>query len=172
MWKDIQTSLQSESQLSSSRWLPPVISWAPISISRYKGKSWQPALSQDIVLDLKQLRVGKKATLAMFVLVAQSCPTHWDPIDCSLPGSSVHGILQARILKWVAKSSPGDLPDPGTEPRYPVLQVGFFTPSTIWKSDQQYHTLNWRCVGCRVNTKGNTGMGKEKFLQRFKTCAV
>ena len=35
--------------------------------------------------------------------VAQSCPTLWDPVDCSLPGSSVHGILQARILEWVAK---------------------------------------------------------------------
>ena len=36
--------------------------------------------------------------------VAQSCPTLCDPMDCSLPGSSVHGILQARILEWVAIS--------------------------------------------------------------------
>ena len=36
--------------------------------------------------------------------VAQSCPTLWDSVDCSLPGSSVHGILQARILEWVAIS--------------------------------------------------------------------
>ena len=34
--------------------------------------------------------------------VAQSCPTLCDPMDCSLPGSSVHGILQARVLEWVA----------------------------------------------------------------------
>ena len=34
--------------------------------------------------------------------VAQSCPTPSDPIDCSLPGSSVHGIFQARVLEWVA----------------------------------------------------------------------
>ena len=34
--------------------------------------------------------------------VAQSCPTLRDPMDCSLPGSPVHGIFQARILKWVA----------------------------------------------------------------------
>ena len=33
--------------------------------------------------------------------VAQSCPTFCDPMDCSPPGSSVHGILQARILEWV-----------------------------------------------------------------------
>ena len=36
------------------------------------------------------------------VLVTQSCPTLCDPMDCSLPGFSVHGILQARILEWVA----------------------------------------------------------------------
>ena len=36
------------------------------------------------------------------VLVAQSCPTLWDPMDCSPPGSSVHGILLATILEWVA----------------------------------------------------------------------
>ena len=38
------------------------------------------------------------------VLVAQSCLTLCDPMDCSPPGSSVHGILQARILEWVAIS--------------------------------------------------------------------
>ena len=36
------------------------------------------------------------------VLVTQSCPTLCDPVDCRSPGSSVHGILQARILEWVA----------------------------------------------------------------------
>ena len=34
--------------------------------------------------------------------VAQSCPTVSDPMDCSLPGSSGHGIVQARVLEWVA----------------------------------------------------------------------
>src|SRR5574340_808716 len=37
--------------------------------------------------------------------VAQWCPTPSDPMDCSLPGSLVHGILQARLLEWVAISS-------------------------------------------------------------------
>ena len=36
--------------------------------------------------------------------VAQSCPTLCDPIDCSLPGSSVHGIFQAIVLEWIAIS--------------------------------------------------------------------
>ena len=38
------------------------------------------------------------------VVHAQSCPTLCDPLNCSLPGSSIHGILQARILEWVAIS--------------------------------------------------------------------
>ena len=36
------------------------------------------------------------------VSAAQLCPTLCNPMDCSLPGSSVHGILQARILEWAA----------------------------------------------------------------------
>ena len=37
--------------------------------------------------------------------VAQSCPTLSDPMDCSLPGSSIHGIFQARVLEWGAAGS-------------------------------------------------------------------
>ena len=42
--------------------------------------------------------------LFCYCLVSQSYPTLCDPMDCSLPGFSVHGILQARILEWVASS--------------------------------------------------------------------
>ena len=52
------------------------------------------------------LQAPQTQHLALFVtvcvLVAQSCPTPCDPKDCSPPDSSVHGILQARILEWVA----------------------------------------------------------------------
>ena len=54
---------------------------------------------------------------------AQSCPTLCNPMDCSRPGSSVHGILQARILEWLPFPSPGNLPDPGIKSRSPALQV-------------------------------------------------
>jgi len=37
--------------------------------------------------------------------VAQSCLTLSDPMDCSLPGSSIHGIFQARVLEWVAMAA-------------------------------------------------------------------
>ena len=41
--------------------------------------------------------------------VVQSCPTLSDPMDCSLPGSSVYGIFQARVLEWLAVPSPDHL---------------------------------------------------------------
>ena len=56
-------------------------------------------------------------------------------MDYSLPGFSVHRILQARILEWVAKPYPGDLPVPGIELisfESPALADGFFTTSDTW----------------------------------------
>ena len=67
----------------------------------------------------------------------QSCPTLCKPMDCSLPGSSVHGILQAGILQWVAMPSSGDLPHRGMEPSSlisPVLAGGFFTARAPWEA--------------------------------------
>ena len=55
--------------------------------------------------------------------VTQLCLTLCNPMDCSLSVSSVHGILQARILEWVAISYPGDLPNPGIEPRSTALRA-------------------------------------------------
>ena len=49
-----------------------------------------------------------------------------DPLDCSLPGSSVHGISQARTLEWVAISFSRDLPHAGMDPVSPAL-ADFFT---------------------------------------------
>ena len=59
----------------------------------------------------------------MLYLVAQLCPPLCDPMNCSSPGFSVHGFLQARILEWSPFPSPGDLPDPGMKPRSPTLQT-------------------------------------------------
>ena len=57
----------------------------------------------------------------------QSCLTLCNPMDCSLPGSFVHGISQARILEWVAISFSWCLPEPGIEPVSFALAGGFFT---------------------------------------------
>ena len=57
------------------------------------------------------------------MLITQSSLTLCDPMDCSPPGSSVHGISQARILEWVDIPFSGDLPDPGIEPGSLALQA-------------------------------------------------
>ena len=67
--------------------------------------------------------------------VAQSCLTLWDSVCCSLPGSSIHGIFQARILEWLPFPPPGDLPNLGIEPRPPTLQANFLlseSPEKPW----------------------------------------
>ena len=51
----------------------------------------------------------------------------------TLPGSSVHGILQTRILEWVAIPSPGDLPDPGIDAGSPALQADSSPSELPWK---------------------------------------
>ena len=71
-----------------------------------------------------------------------SCFSHdqlCTPMDCSSPVSSVHRIVQARILEWVAMPSSGDLPDSGLEPlclMSPELAGGFFTTSATWQAHQ------------------------------------
>ena len=75
------------------------------------------------------------------MLSHQSCPTLFDPMDYSSPGSFAHGILQTRILEWVVIPSPGDLPNPGMElesPASPTLTGGFFT---IAPQGKPYPTL-------------------------------
>ena len=63
----------------------------------------------------------------MCVLVSQSCPTLCDPIDCSLPGSSVHGILQARILEWVAMTFSREFSRPGDGTQVSLIAGRFST---------------------------------------------
>ena len=59
--------------------------------------------------------------------VAQSCPTLCDPMDCSPPGSSVHGILQARTLEWVAIPSSRGSSRPRDQTKVCCFAGGFFT---------------------------------------------
>ena len=93
--------MASENLLSSANGRPP-------SSNHAKARSW---------FSLRVLSKGIAQSILCIcecVLVAESWPTLWDPMDCSPPGSSVHGILQARILEWVAipfsrSSQPRDL---------------------------------------------------------------
>ena len=65
----------------------------------------------------------------------QSCWTLCDPMGCNLPGSSVHGILQARILEWIVMPSSRDLPNSGIKPESlmsPVLAGRFFSTKATY----------------------------------------
>ena len=85
---------------------------------------------------------GTHAVCCHFCCVPLFC----DFMDCSLPGSSVNGVLQARILEWVAKFSPADLPDPGVKVvsvMSPSLAGVFFITSTTWEALQYIYTLEY-----------------------------
>ena len=65
------------------------------------------------------------------------CPALWNPVDCSRPGSSIHGILQARILEWVAMPSSrgSSQPRDGTWVSYvSCMAAWFFTTSATWEA--------------------------------------
>ena len=65
------------------------------------------------------------------VLVVQSCLTLCDPIDCRLPGSSVHGILQARILEWVAYPFSRESSQPRNRTGVSCIAGGLFPSANV-----------------------------------------
>ena len=71
------------------------------------------------------------------MLSHQSCPTLWDPVDCSLSGSSVHGILRQEYWIGLPCPPPRNLPNPGIEPMslsFPALAGRFFTTRATWEA--------------------------------------
>ena len=117
--------------------------------------------------------------------VIQACPTICNCMDCSLPGSSVHGIFQTRILEWVAVPSPGDLPDPGIEPRSlasPALAGRSFTTEPPGKHQYQiskwkfYLKLSW-CLSskksaCNAGDRFNPWVGKISWRRKWQPTPV
>ena len=82
------------------------------------------------------------------MLIAQSCPTLRDPMDCRPPGSSVHGIFQARILEWVTIPFSRD-----SQPRDRTL-VSCITDKTI---TQEHRAINWS-LAFAVRARGGVRM--------------
>ena len=72
-------------------------------------------------------------TQTWLMLSHSLCPTLCDPMNCNPPGSSVHGISQARVLDGLPFPSPGDFPDPGVKPTSPALTGRFFTTESLGK---------------------------------------
>ena len=107
----------------------------------------------------------------------QSCPTFCNPMDYSPPGSSVHEILQTRILEWVAIPSPRDLPDSGIEPASPALAGRFFTTSTTWEAQVliSYLLYIYICVCvfvCVVIVHVNTNLPIYPFPHIYHICNI
>ena len=85
--------------------------------------------------------------------VTQSCSTLCNPMDCSPPGSSVHGILQTRILRVrLPCPSLGDLPDPGIEPVSPAWQADSLPPSHLGSPSSWSLPLLNNCINASVQT--------------------
>ena len=77
-------------------------------------------------MKLKMLAPWKKSDgkpVAVMCVVAQLCLTLCDPMDCSPQAPLSMGIVQARILEGLSCPSPGYLPNPRIEPRFPTLQL-------------------------------------------------
>ena len=79
----------------------------------------------------------------------QSCPTQCNPLDCSPPGSSVHGILQARILEWVAMPSSRGSSRPRDRTREspvaPTLQADSLLLSH-WGRPKMWYRMQWNII--------------------------
>ena len=84
--------------------------------------------------------------------VTQSCPTLSDPMDCSLPGSSVHGIFQARVLEWCAIAF-------STHINYMCLNLGFSVyfrvmhPDPLLQENLHQNTAHADSYNFRYNPK-------------------
>ena len=96
--------------------------------------------SSDITCDnevvLRRMLTGHPdhlETVCVSVSVTQSCRTLRDPTDCSPPGSSVHGILQARILEWVVIPFPRGSTPPRGQTLVSCIAGGFFT---VWATER------------------------------------
>ena len=77
----------------------------------------------------------------LLLLLSHSVVSDCDPMDCSPPGSSVHGILQERMLEWVPMpSSRRGLPDPGIKLGSPALQADSLPSEPKWEKNLKENT--------------------------------
>ena len=104
MWKLVESSGQGsiDWKLISDLGIKKKILFEP-NLKMMTQRSSQKAL-RTVLAIRSQDTVYINVLRQKWVIVAQSCLTLYNPMDCSLPGSSVHGILQARLLEWVAIS--------------------------------------------------------------------
>ena len=117
--------------------LTRLVTLPPTPVAPPRFVPWSPSICSVLSVLSEWSKYGWK-----WKLVTQSCPTLCDPMDCSPPGSSVHGILQARILEWAAISFSSGSSQPRDQ-----TQVTRIAGRLYWLSHQ----------GSLVNTDGSTG---------------
>ena len=108
--------------------------------------------AKEMCMLIKHTQIALHACVLSHFRCVQPC----DPMDCSPPGSSIHEILQARILEWAAMpSSRGHLPDLGikpTSPAYPTLKVSC-VPLSHWESPPRpQQQKRMKCVKILTNS--------------------
>ena len=107
-----------------------------------------------------------KSQVTLFVVthwVTKLCLTICEPVDWSLPGSTVHGISQARLLEWLPFPSPGDLSNSGIKPASPALAAGFLTTEPSGKPSVTVSPL-YNCFGKREQPVGVSLYPTSNFL--------
>ena len=139
-------------------------------------KSWIRSMSSFTCFSLlwiRRLSRDKRVhVIDNWLKVVQSCPTFCDPMDYT-----VHGLLQVRILEWVAFPFSRDLPNPGIEPRSPALQVNSyqlshkgsprieewvaypFSSGSSWPRNQNQGLLHCRWILYQLSYQGSTTWG-------------
>ena len=108
--------------------------------------------------------------------VAQSCPTLSDPMDCSPPGSSAHGILQARVLEWGAIAYDPAIPLLGIHTEETRIErdtctakfiAALFTIARIWKPPRCPSADKWIRKFCTYKQRNITQLLKRMHLSLF-----
>ena len=135
--------------------------WSPFVLARgWGGVQWESVTCIWMIILITKGKLScfytTEARWTMFTVpacsIARSCPTLCDPMDCNPPGSSPHGISQARI-QVLPFPSPGDLPNPAIERRLlhrqtnslPLKHQG--SPCTIAKVNEKLQQEKWGRVG-------------------------
>ena len=125
----------------------PAEDWWPVE--RLRGPEGETVRVRDGAPSVRTPSLAIREGALGYLVHAQPCLTHCDPMDCSPPGASVHGISQARILEWVGISASrgASRARESTSPASPALAGGCFITRTAL---QVYYCC---CFG------GNTGHG-------------
>ena len=112
-----------------------------VAIPFSRGSTWPRDETQVSCIAGRLFTIWAARKLHIYVcccFCGQSCPTLCDAMDCSLPGSSIHEILQARILEWVAKPSSRGSSQPRDQTQVSHTAGSFFTIWAIREASYKY----------------------------------